>query len=112
MQNIKLLRVFFGSICIVMTGVTIYTSMQSNLFHVLPGMIRDPWTMATFIDFYFNIVIIFSWVAYREKHLWHALGWLFAFVALGSIATSFYIWRQLGKLQPGDSLANLLVRQI
>jgi hypothetical protein len=93
--------------CLSMIGVTIATSLKQSLFDVLPRMLHDPWTVATFVDFYFNIIIITSWVAYKEGSVLKTFAWFIAFVLLGSIATSFYVLLQIWKLEPGDTLNQL-----
>jgi len=101
-------------LCIVifaaMLAVTIVTSMRQNLMDVLPRMIHDPWTVATFVDFYFNILLISAWMAYKENHAGRALGWFVSFVLLGSMATSIYVLVQIWKLKPGQSAEKILVR--
>ncbi len=104
------LKIFFATISLTMIYVTLRTCLQVNLFHVLPAMVRDPWTMATFIDFYFNILIFTSWVIYKERRLPIAGLWFLAFIALGSIATSAYVLTQLFKLKSGDSLDKILAK--
>lgn len=106
-----LLKCFFAALSLVMVGVTIKTSLQVNLFHVLPDMIRDPWTLATFIDLYFNMLIIFTWVVYKENHLVKSIGWLVLFLCFGSIATAGYVFLKLCQLGPGEPPENVLVRR-
>jgi hypothetical protein len=95
-----------------MAGVTIKTSLQSNLLQVLPRMLHDPWTVATFVDFYFNILILWSWVLYKENSFVRSFFWLVAFIGLGSIATSGYVFLQLSRLKPGDTLNQLWAKRI
>jgi hypothetical protein len=95
-----------------MLGVTIFTSLKVSLLDVLPRLIQDPWTAATLVDFYFNILILWSVVVYKENSMLRSLGWLVAFIALGSIATSAYVFIQLCQLKPGDSLTKLFVRRV
>jgi len=109
-QRVAALKFLFGLMCAIMIAVTIKTSLQVNLLHVLPAMVHDPWTRATFIDFYFNILIIWGWVVYRENNLLRSLAWLALFVALGSIATSFYVVLQLSRWESGQPLDSVLLR--
>jgi len=105
------LKFLLLTICLVMIVVTVRTSLQQNLFNVLPRMIHDPWTVATFVDFYFNIIIISCWVAYKENSMLRTLAWLVAFILLGSIATSFYVLLQIWKLNSNESLDHLWGRR-
>src|SRR5262245_46344741 len=109
-SKITLLKVGCLAISVLMTAVTIYASLQQNLMTVLPRMIHDPWTAATFIDFYNNILLISAWMAYKENHAGKTIAWFVAFVLGGSITTSLYVFLQLNKLRPEDSLDRVLVR--
>ncbi len=111
MSRVSLLKILCGFICVSMTCVTVVTSLKSNLFVVLPIMIHDPWTLATLIDFYFNILIIWAWVVYRERRFAVSVAWLLAFIALGSIATSGYVLLQLFALKPVEGLDSLFLRK-
>lgn len=106
-----LLKLLFGGIPIAMIYVTVVTSMQSSLIKDWNFLGSIPWMRATLFDFYFNITILSSWMFYKEKSWGPRLFWLVLFVVLGSIATSFYVWLQLMRLQPGDSAASVLVRR-
>ena len=107
MGKLKLLCI---GICLSMIVVTIQTSLKQNIMDVLPRMLHDPWTVATFIDFYFNILLISAWMLYKENHWARAFMWFVGFVLLGSIATSFYLLVQIWKMKPADSIEKLLVR--
>ena len=94
-----------------MIYLAIKTSAQSNLSQLPPGVLNEPWFKTTLIDFYFNIVIISTWVIYKEHNWIKAFFWIFAFVALGSIATSFYVLRQFLKLKEGEGLEAVLLKK-
>lgn len=111
MKYTSVLKFFFATLSILMILVTIKTSLQVNLFHVLPGMLRDPWTVATFIDFYFNILIFFTWVVYKESSVWRSLVWLALFLGLGSIATAGYVFLQLSKLKSDEHPSAILTQR-
>lgn len=102
------LKIVFGFISLCMIAVTIITSLQSNLFAVWPVIAKEPWVIATLQDFYFNILIIFTWVAYKERKMIPCALWFLAFVFLGSIATAFYVFLQLCKLKPGENPSAIL----
>ena len=111
MNKTSLLRILFLSISIFMTYTAIKTSIESNLWDVLPELNRQPWFVATIIDFYFNIIIISSWTIYKEKNITMAFLWIIAFIVLGSIATAFYVFLQLAKLKKGEGLEEVLLRR-
>jgi hypothetical protein len=100
-KKIQLLKVFFGMISVGMVYLAVATSFKSNLFEVLPALNREPWFVATLIDFYFNILIISAWVLYKEKALIAAL-WIVSFVCLGSITTALYVVLQLMKVKSSE----------
>lgn len=105
------LKYVFLVISLFMIYLILRTSVQSDMFHLSPIVLHEPWFKTTLVDFYFNILIISSWVVYKENHLWRSLLWILAFVILGSIATSFYVFLQLNKLREGQSLEDVLCRR-
>ena len=75
-----------------MIYLAIRTSIQSDMFHLPPAVVNEPWFKTTLVDFYFNITIISSWVIYKENNLFRSMLWIVAFIILGSIATGFYVF--------------------
>lgn len=110
-RALNLLKILFGGMSIIMIIMVIQTSLVSDMF-VDGGKMwhEQPWFRTTIYDFYFNIVIISSWMFYKEKSWLAALGWLVSFVLLGSIATAGYVWLQLSRVKPGDPVSKLLLR--
>ena len=96
------LKIIFGFISLCMVGVTIMTSFQSNLFAMWPILAKEPWMIATLQDFYFNILIISTWMFYKERKILPCALWFLAFVLLGSIATAFYVFLQICKLKSDE----------
>lgn len=105
------LKVLFLTISISMIYVTAATSIQSDLFKEWNSLGAIPWMRATLCDFYFNITIISCWVLYKEKKIWTGILWVTAFILLGSIATSFYVWVELMRLKPNQSASDILLRR-
>lgn len=97
------------AISLAMTYIAVTTSLESNLFEVGGELLEIPWMVATLWDFYFNILLFFLWVAYRERRWWVAALWLVSFVCLGGIATAFYVFVQITRLQPGQGMEELLL---
>ena len=104
------LKIIFGFISVCMIGVTIFSSFHSNLFAVWPVLAREPWVIATLQDFYFNILIISTWMLYKERKIIPCALWFMGFVLLGSIATAFYVLLQLTKLKPGQNPEAILLK--
>lgn len=110
MKNLFLAVFIILFIYIVYTVID--TSLQSNLFKEWDFLASIPWMKATLIDFYINTVVIFAWMAFREK-LWSVrIAWLIPFVLLGSIATTLYVIIQLIKLDKDEPVINaFLIRK-
>ena len=90
-----------------MLGVTIWASSKENLFQIFPRLLQQPWPLATIVDFYINLLLIVCWMAFRERSLVKILAWTVAFVALGSMATTLYIFLELRKLARGESAGRI-----
>lgn len=87
LENLILVTFLVGMIV-----TTILTSFESNLFLVLPELIKIPWFNATLIDFYFNQLMLYGILLHLEKYrIVKTLPWLVAMICLGSMATSAYL---------------------
>ncbi len=84
----------------------ISTSIESNLFTEWNFLASIPWMKATLVDFYINTIVIFVWVAFREKTWLSRILWLIGFVFLGSIITTLYVLIQLIKLKKNEPVIN------
>lgn len=102
----------FGSLlmCLTMIGVLIHTSLQSNLITEWNSLAKIPWMKATLWDFYINMSLPAGWMLYKERHWPTRLLWLVGFIGLGSVATTFYLYRKLSSLRPGEGIDRLLSR--
>ena len=105
------LKVLFGSMSLCMAVLAIQTSLKSNMFQLPPEAVNEPWIQTTLVDFYFNITILSAWVLYRETSRLKAIGWIIAFIFLGSIATCFYVLKQLLGLKPGEGLEKIFLKK-
>ena len=108
---INILKVVFISISVFMTYLAIHTSLRSDMFHLPQAVLNEPWFWATLVDFYFNIIIISACMIYKENQWLRSLLWVIAFICLGSIATSFYVFLQLMQLKKGEGLQAVLLRR-
>ncbi len=107
---IRILKILTLSLSGFMIWLVYDTSIKSNMFQLPSSVVNEPWFQTTLVDFYFNITLISIWLFYKERKIIISLIWLIAFIVLGSIATSFYVFLQLNKLKPGDSLQKMFVR--
>jgi len=94
-----------------MTCLAVVTSIQSDMFHLSPVVLHEPWFTTTLVDFYDNIMIISFWVVYKENNWLKSVLWIAAFIILGSIATAFYVFLQLTKLTKGQTIEDVLCRR-
>lgn len=108
---ISFLKILFSAVFIFMCYKVISTSLESNLFTEWDFLAAIPWMRATLWDFYANVMVIYIWVAYKEKSNFFKILWLVLLVCLGSIASSGYILIQLFKMKDGDSLKDLFTKQ-
>lgn len=104
------LKILFLCISAGMIAVSVYTSLQSDLFAEFGRLIREPWMAATLVDFYLNILLFSLWVIWRERRAVRALCWSAAFVLLGSIATAFYLFLRLRSLRADQPLERIFLR--
>lgn len=109
---ITFLKILFGAVLAFMCYEVISTSLESNLFEQWDFLGGIPWMRATLCDFYANVLLIFVWVCYKEKHLALKLLWLVLLCALGSIATCLYVLIQLFRLKPGEGLKEFFTKSV
>ncbi|MCE1190187.1 MAG: DUF1475 domain-containing protein [Ignavibacteria bacterium] len=105
-MNKNQLLIVFSILWFYIVYTVITTSMQSNLFTEWNYLASIPWMRATLVDFYINVVAIFTWIALRERSKLALTFWLLGLVFLGSIATTTYIIVQLIKLKAGEPVSN------
>ncbi|KAK4859718.1 hypothetical protein QYF36_010514 [Acer negundo] len=96
------LKTLFFVLCCAMLATLLYTVSIDGL--PFRKDLLTPWMVATLIDFYINVVPLAAWVWYKESNCISAILWIILLVCFGSITTSAYIFVQLLKLSPQDSL--------
>ncbi|XP_038885135.1 uncharacterized protein LOC120075632 isoform X2 [Benincasa hispida] len=64
--------------------------------------------VALLIDFYFNVIVIATWVCYKESNWISAAIWIVFLVCLGSVATCAYILWQLWQLSSQESFEDIM----
>uniref|UniRef100_A0A6N2KNA1 Uncharacterized protein n=1 Tax=Salix viminalis TaxID=40686 RepID=A0A6N2KNA1_SALVM len=67
-----------------------------------------PWMIATLVDFYINTIALATWISYKESNFITATVWIVLLICSGSITTCAYIFLQLLKLSPEESLQDPL----
>jgi hypothetical protein len=106
----RTLQFFFGFICLSLAGMTIWAGMRQSVF-AWGGLTTPPdnlWTIATLIDAYYGFLTFYVWVLWKETRALPRTLWFVAIMALGNIAMSVYVLRQLARLKTADSMATLL----
>ena len=101
------LQILFGFILLSLAAWTLWVSTQQPVWH-WGGLTTPPdnlWTIATLIDAYYGFVTFYVWVLWKERRALPRALWFVAIMALGNIAMSAYVLRQLAR---SDSMASLL----
>jgi hypothetical protein len=97
-----MLKVLFAAIFVTMAAVTVRTSLRVSLWDALPGLMQDPWAVATLWDAYFAFLTFYLWLAYKERRTVSRIVWFVLVMGLGSIAMSLYVLIQLSRLKPEE----------
>ena len=105
------LKALFGAVLVTMIIVTVRSSLQVGLFDALPGLLQNPWAVATLYDAYFGFLTFYVWLAYKERGAGRRLLWFVLVMGLGNIATSLYILIQLFRLKPEQPAWEILRRE-
>lgn len=104
------LRVLFGFIFVSLLAFTSFASTQQPVFE-WQGLVRAPdhwWTIATLMDAYYGFMTFYVWVFWKEQRWMPRLLWFIAIMALGNMAISAYVLRELARLAPDEPVATLL----
>ncbi|GAY39709.1 hypothetical protein CUMW_046530 [Citrus unshiu] len=96
------LKTLFCVLGCVMTATLTYTISIDGL--PFRKELLTPWMAATLVDFFINVVPLATWVTYKESNWIGAMLWVILLVCFGSITTCAYIFVQLLKLSPQESL--------
>lgn len=104
------LFVLFGAILVAMLAVTGWASSRVALWSAGPDL-SDPWTIATLFDAYAGFLTFYAWVLHKEPRAAARVLWLALVLVLGNIAMSIYVLRELVRLGPRGTVADLLTRR-
>jgi hypothetical protein len=108
---VTVLRVLFGSILVVMLVLTTMASLERGVFEAAGALWSDAWFGATLADAYCAFLAVFAWIAYRESRVAARVVWFILVVSMGSMAISAYVLIQLWRLEPGDPIERVLLRE-
>lgn len=106
---IWLLRILFLVVLGSMLWVTTWASLHQPLGDFARGpVIRDPWVIATLFDAYWAFIAFYTWVAWKEQSLASRLLWFLAIMALGNLAISLYLLRELFRVPTSQPVGEAL----
>jgi len=104
------LQLLFGFILVSLAAYTTWASTRQSVID-WGGLANPPdnlWTIATLIDACYGFLTFYLWVLWKETRGWPRALWFIAIMALGNIAMSAYVLRQLARLDDSDSIGTLL----
>jgi hypothetical protein len=107
---LNLLRGILSLILLSMIVLTAVAIRESSLMAAGTELWNDAWFRLTLADAYFGFLIVYLWVAYKERTLWSKIVWFLLFMVLGNMAVSTYILIQLFRVRHGNLAESLLLR--
>lgn len=97
MINMKKLIIISTLLFIALLWATTTASYEESLFAAIERIPKDKWFTATIIDFYNNQLLIFFWMAYKEKNLFIIFTLFILCICFGSFTSIAYLLYQLNK---------------
>jgi hypothetical protein len=107
---LTLLRGILGFILLSMIVLTVVAIQEASLTEAGSELWKDAWFRLTLADAYFGFLIVYLWVAYKERTLASRIVWFLLFMALGNMAVSAYILIQLFGVRHGSLAESLLLK--
>ncbi|MBL0225066.1 MAG: DUF1475 family protein [Geobacteraceae bacterium] len=108
------MKTFLTIVCLGVLSVMLYVTVSASLHQDVLTATRllwpDLWFRATLADAYFGFLFFWLWVAWREQSAAKGALWLVLIMALGNFAMAGYVLLQLRRLQPGEGIETLLLR--
>ena len=108
---IVFLRGLFLVVLGTMLAVTSWASAHGSVRAIPPDVLHHPWFLATLADTYWAFLTFFVWVAWKESTAAAGALWLVAIVALGNIAMSIYMLRELFGVPVDGPVADVFTRR-
>jgi hypothetical protein len=94
------MKIFFSLILVAMVSVTTWASIEKNVFVGFEQLFSERWGIATLFDTYFSFLLLYLWIASREKGFVPRVLWLIFVLSFGTIAISGYGLWQIKKGRP------------
>jgi hypothetical protein len=99
---IQRLKVALFLIFFTMLGLTVWASLESNVWEGFAYLFANRWGIATLGDTYFGFFLLSFWMFYKESTFTARLVWFLLICSLGSMALAFYIWLKIHQAKPKD----------
>lgn len=106
----RALQILFTFILVSLTTYSVWVCTRQSVFD-WGGLTNPPdnlWTIATLIDACYGFLTFYVWVLWKETRALPRILWFVGIMALGNIAMSAYVLRQLARLERDDSMGLLL----
>lgn len=78
---------------VTMVAAIAYGFASGGFGEDLRTILEAPWGRVTFIDLVIGLVLIGTWIVWRERSLAKAIPWLVGLVVTGNLASGLYIAR-------------------
>ena len=107
------LKLMFAFILVSLAAYTSWASTQQAVWD-WQGLVSGPdrwWTIATLVDAYYGFITFYAWVAYKESRWTGRVVWFLAIMALGNMAMSAYVLRELQRLADDEPTSAILLRR-
>lgn len=92
-----------------MTAVSVWASLESNVWIGFQQVMALRWGAATMADAYFGFLWFWLWICVREPGWSKRLLWLLLLFAWGNFAMAAYVLWALRTLTPQDGVETLLL---
>jgi hypothetical protein len=105
----KVLRIFFALVLVVMIGLTTWASMEKSMTYGYSYLLNERWGVATLADATFGFLTFYTWVFYKERSNLSRAVWLALILFFGNIAMAIYALNELRKLPLNSGVSDFLV---
>lgn len=104
------LKIVFLLILLGMLAVTTIASLERGVLEAAADLWPDAWFRATLADAYCGFLVIYLWIAYKERSGGRRILWFALVMTLGNLAIATYFLIQLLRLPATASARDLLLR--
>tara|TARA_B100000686_G_scaffold168123_1_gene175566 strand:+ start:10839 stop:11171 length:333 start_codon:yes stop_codon:yes gene_type:complete len=98
-----------GVFLILLSGLILWASMESNVMDGFQQLIETRWGMTTLVDIYIALTFIGTWIGVMENSLAKGILWTLALYIIGNIATLVYFIYRASKYR---SLNGIFLPQV